>query len=208
MATTPELEVRPGDQADWQDVLAVLGSRGMPGRCACQRYMLARGESFAAVPDEVRRDRLHEQVDPGGCGPTAGLVGYVDGEPVAWCAVEPRAAYSGLVRNHGVAWAGRDERRDDPDVWAVTCFVTRTGHRRRGLASAMVPAAVAHAAAAGARVVEGYPMTTTDAITVELHPGTEAMFTRAGFEVVARPTRRRAVVRRVLAGPDGLHEPG
>ena len=69
----------------------------------------------------------------------------------------------------------------------------------------MVPPAAAHAAAHGARVVEGYPMAPAEAITVELHPGVESMFTAAGFAVVARPTARRAVVRWVVedVGPAG-----
>jgi hypothetical protein len=36
-----------------------------------------------------------------------------------------------------VVWAGRDEDRDDDSVWAVTCFVTRTGFRRRGISAAL-----------------------------------------------------------------------
>ena len=200
MTSPAELVVRPGHEVPWEDVVAVFGSRGMPGRCGCQRYKLARGETFAAVPDEVRMGRLREQLaaDADDDDVTAGLVGYLDGEPVVWCAVQPRPAYCGLVRNRGVAWAGREEDREDPDVWAITCFVTRAGRRRRGFATAMVPHAVSHASAHGARVIEGYPMTTAEAITVELHPGVEAMFTSAGFAVVARPTARRAVVQRVV----------
>ena len=200
MVTPSDVVARAGAEAPWDDLLQVFGTRGMPGRCGCQRYKLARGESFDGVPDDVRMDRLREQLvgAPDGA-PPAGLVGYLDGEPVAWCAVQPRTAYCGLIRNHGVAWTDRDERRDDAAVWAVTCFVTRTGYRRRGLASAMVPAAVAHARAAGARVLEGYPMTTGQAINVEMHPGTLRMFTESGFRVVTRPTRRRAVVRLTVA---------
>ena len=108
MTSPTGLDVRPGDQVPWADLVALFGPRGMPGRCGCQRYKLDRGESFAAVPDEVRMDRLREQLDPGPDAATAGLVGYLDGEPVTWCAVEPRRAYRGLVRNRGVAWVGRE----------------------------------------------------------------------------------------------------
>jgi hypothetical protein len=47
----------------------------------------------------------------------------------------------------------------------------------------------------GARAIEGYPMTTTNAISEELHVGTAGMFAQAGFVEVSRPTPRRAVVR-------------
>jgi hypothetical protein len=47
-------------------------------------------------------------------------------------------------------------------------------------------------------VLEGYPITTKDVITEELHVGTVGMFSDAGFVEVSRPTARRAVMRVVL----------
>lgn len=47
----------------------------------------------------------------------------------------------------------------------------------------------------GARAIEGYPMTTKNAILEELHVGTEASFADAGFIEVSRPTLRRVVMR-------------
>jgi hypothetical protein len=35
---------------------------------------------------------------------TSGLVAYLDGEPVGWCAVEPRTAYPRMLRNNRVPW--------------------------------------------------------------------------------------------------------
>jgi hypothetical protein len=40
-----------------------------------------------------------------------------------------------------------------------------------------------------------FPMTTKNVILEELHVGTEAVFTDAGFTEVSRPTLRRAVMR-------------
>ena len=47
----------------------------------------------------------------------------------------------------------------------------------------------------GARAVEAYPMTTTEALLGELHVGTHGMFAAAGFTEVGRPSIRRAVMR-------------
>lgn len=77
----------------------------------------------------------------------------------------------------------------------MTCFVTRAGFRRRGVSRALARAAVDFARVRGARVVEGYPMTTTNAILEELHVGTRDIFADAGFVEVSRPTLRRAVMR-------------
>ena len=190
------ITVRPADEAGWDDLAAVFGGRGPGARCWCQREKLARGEAFGHHPPEVRAARLRDQADPGGPGPTTGLVGYVDGEPAGWCAVEPRAAYEGMLRNSSkAAWVGRDEDRTEPGVWAVTCFLVRAPHRRQGVATALTAAAVEHARAHGARRLEAYPMTTTrTALLEELHVGTVGMFTRAGFSEVHRPSLRRAVV--------------
>jgi GNAT superfamily N-acetyltransferase len=175
----------------------VLGPRGQASRCQCQRYKLRRRESFAGFPAEERAARLREQTDCGNpdSGTTSGLVAYLDGEPVGWCAVEPRNAYEGLVRNNRVPWEGRAEDRADDSVWAVTCLFTRAGFRKRGVSRALTRAAVDFARERGARSVEGYPMTTTDVILEELHVGTEQVFSAAGFTEVSRPTSRRVVMR-------------
>lgn len=155
------------------------------------------GESWASVgPDELSF-RLRQQTD---CGharadATSGLVAFLDADPVGWCAVEPRTEYARLLRNNRVPWDGRNEDKADGGVWAVTCFVTRTGFRKRGIASALTRAAADFAEQRGARAVEGYPMTTKEVILGELHVGTVGMFARAGFTEVSRPTLRRVVMR-------------
>ena len=73
---------------------------------------------------------------------TTGLVAYLDGEPVGWCAVKPRTAYPGLLRVYRVPWEGRAEDKSDESVWAVTCVFTRAGYRRREISRALVRAAV------------------------------------------------------------------
>jgi hypothetical protein len=56
-------------------------------------------------------------------------------------------------------------------------------------------AAVAFARGRGARAIEGYPMTTRNAILEELHVGTAAVYAGAGLIEIGRPTTRRAVMR-------------
>ena len=131
-------------------------------------------------------------------GTTSGLVAYLDGEPVGWCAVEPRTAYPRLLLKTRVPWAGREEDKTDDSVWAVTCFVTRAGFRRRGISRALVRAAVDFARERGARALEGYPMLTEpgqELMLGELHVGSRSSFADAGFIEVGRPTLRRVVMR-------------
>jgi GNAT superfamily N-acetyltransferase len=189
--------VVPANEASWADLQTVFGTRGPASRCPCQRFKLARRESFASFPAEERAHRLREQTD---CGhresdKTSGLVAYLDGEPVGWCAVESRTAFGGLLRNNRVPWADRTEDKTDDSVWAVTCLFTRAGFRKRGVSRALAHAAVDFARERGARALEGYPMTTKNVLLEELHPGTEGVFADAGFTEVTRPTQRRVVMR-------------
>jgi GNAT superfamily N-acetyltransferase len=158
---------------------------------------MAPRESWANVGAEQHAFRLRTQTR---CGhreseTTSGLVAYLDGEPVGWCAVEPRTAYPRMLRNNRVPWEGRSEDTADSSVWTVTCFVTRTGFRRQGIAYALARAAVEFARQRGARAVEGYPMITKNALLGELHVGTRGVFTAAGFTEVSQPGVRRVVMR-------------
>ncbi len=193
------LSVVPANEASWEDLQAVLGTRGDPFRCQCQRYKMRPGEAWASFPVEERADRLRTQT---GCGhpdkDTTGLVAYLDGEPVGWCAVEARSAYPRLRSKCRVPWDGRSEDKADASVWAVTCFVTRAGFRRRGVSRALARAAVDFARERGARALEGYPMLTEPGKEItwgELHVGSRSIFAAAGFAEVSRPTLRRVVMR-------------
>jgi GNAT superfamily N-acetyltransferase len=199
-ATATTTRIVPANEASWEDIQAVFGTRGPAALCQCQRFKLQPKESFGSTPVEERAFRLREQTccgDPS-AGTTSGLVAYSGGEPVGWCAVEPRTAYPGLLRVFKVPWAGRDENKADAGVWAVTCIFTRAGFRRRGIGYALVGATVDFARHRGARALEGYPMLIEpgqDITWGELHVGTRGMFEAAGFAEASHPTPRRVVMR-------------
>ena len=194
------LRIVPANEASFEDLQTVFGSRGSAADCQCQRYKLQPREAFAKFPVEERAHRLRTQTE---CGhpkskTTSGLVAYLDGEPVGWCAVEPRTAYPGLIRNSPVPWKGRTEDKTDDSVWAVTCVFARAGSRRRGIGYGLARAAVDFARERGARALEAYPLLTKpgDDITWgELNVGTRSMFGAAGLAQVSHPTKRRVVMR-------------
>ena len=196
-AREPAISIVPANEASWEDLQTIFGTRGTASKCQCQRYKLRPRESFGSFPVEERAHRLRGQAD---CGhpeseTTSGLVAYLDDEPVGWCAVEPRTEYEGLLRNNRVPWAARAEDKADDSVWAVTCLFTRAGFRKRGISRVLARAAVDFARERGARAIEGYPITTKNVILEELHVGTEGVFADAGFTEVSRPTLRRVVMR-------------
>ena len=195
-----DLRVVPANEAGWEDLQTVFGTRGDPVRCPCQRFKMSPGESWRSVGREGLAHRLRAQTDCGhsAAPSTSGLVAYLEDEPVGWCAVEPRAHYPRLLLKTRVPWEGRSEDKSDETVWAVTCFVTRAGFRRRGVMYALALATVDFARDRGARALEGYPMLTQpgqDVAWGELHVGSRSVFEAAGFREVSHPTPRRVVMR-------------
>ena len=193
------ITVVPANQASWEDLRTVFG-RSDASRCNCQRWKVGRYE-WTPMPIEERAELLRAET---GCGDpaaptTSGLVAYLDGEPVGWCAVEPRTAYELLLTNRSpVPWKGRDEDRADGSVWAVTCFFTRVGFRHRGVSAALAAAAVDFARERGARAIEGYPMITQSGKEItwgEMFVGSRNAFADAGYQEVSHPTLRRVVMR-------------
>lgn len=198
-----DVRVVPANEASWEDLQAVFG-RGAAAKCQCQRIKLG-DHDWYAMPVEERAHRLREETD---CGhpeadASSGMVAYLNGQPVGWVAVEPRANYRRL-RGSSVPWAGRSEDPQDPDVWAIVCFAIRPGFRGQGHTRALAKAAVEYARARGAKAVEGYPMVPKRGQNVswgEMNVGSRTTFLAAGFREVAHPTARRVVMRLDLDQP-------
>lgn len=192
-----EFTVVPANQAAWEDLQAVLGPSDA-GHCQCQRFKVD-GWIWRDSTQEGRVAALRAQAacgDPDATA-TSGLVGYLEGEPVAWAAVEPRTAYVKL-RTSRIPWSGRDEDPDDDQVWVVTCLIVRKGYRGRGLTYPLARATIGYAREQGARALEAYPMITRPGKVItwgELHVGARQVFEEAGFVQVSHPTKRRVVMR-------------
>ena len=200
MTPSAALSIVPANEASFDDLKAIFGTRGEAAICWCQRYKLKPREAFKHWPSEVRAERLRRETHCGNrrAKTTSGLVAYLDREPVGWCAVEPRSNYEGLARVYRVPWQGRDEDKSDASVWAVTCVFVRAGYRRRGVSYSLARAAVEYARARGARALEAYPMITQAGEEItwgELHVGSRGIFAEAGFKEVSHPTPRRVVMR-------------
>jgi GNAT superfamily N-acetyltransferase len=210
----PAISVVPANRGSWDDLQTVFGERGEAHRCQCQWFKVPAAE-WRALGLGDRAERLRGQTDCGAAesGSSSGLVAYLEDEPVGWCAIEPRTSYPRLL-NSRVPWSGREESKDDAGVWAVTCFVTRTGYRRRGVSRALAAAAVDYAKQGGARAIEGYPIVVRPGQEFswgELYVGSRGIFADAGFREVSRPTERRVVMRLELielCAPESAGAPG
>jgi GNAT superfamily N-acetyltransferase len=176
----------------WDDVAAVMGTRGDPSRCWCQYFRSETGP-FVIEDRDGNREAMRRQLTTAEV--PHGLIAYEGERPVGWCAVAPRADYP-RIEHMRVPQATPAE----PGTWSVTCFVVRVGHRRSGVAEALLEAAVDFAGRHGATTLEAYPfdLSVRGTSAASLFVGTLSMFERAGFAEVARPFPARPVVRLTL----------
>jgi GNAT superfamily N-acetyltransferase len=182
-----DLRIEPVTAERWPDLVAVFGERGEASRCWCAYFRMPRRE-WESAPVTERRDLLHGVV---AAGREPGLVAYVADEPLGWVSVAPRADFLPHLERTRVLRPAPGE-----GVWSVLCFVVKPGHRRRGVAAALLRAAVDFARARGARAVEGHPIDDTrrQVHAMEAYVGVASMFARAGFTEIdrrgARPVYR------------------
>lgn len=120
-----------------------------------------------------------------------GLLAYIEGHPVGWCAVAPREEYGRISRSPTLGPI------DDKPAWSVVCFYVDRKYRRKGVSQVLLQAAVDHAAKHGARLVEGYPVDPRDGRLPggDAYTGVVRMFLEAGFKEAARRTRNRPIMR-------------
>lgn len=190
------VRVRPATGQRWDDIVSVFGRRGDdPSWCWCRLFLHpAARESAAAGPGQDNRDALRQEV--AGAAVPPGLLAYVEGRPVGWTRVGPRANFPRVSGNRALAKV----LPDDPGSWWVTCFAVDSRYRRTGVGSALLAAAVEFAREHGATAVEGHPVDVAALSAARVHgsaiyTGTMPMFASAGFTEIARTYRSRPVMR-------------
>lgn len=174
--------VKPVTKATWPDLEALFEGKGGPSYCWCMPFRKMENRAKASNGD--RKAALRTRVDK---RTPIGLVGYVDGEPVAWCSVAPRESFVRLLD---------DQDDSENGVWSVTCFFVRRDHRKSGLSAKMLEAATRLAKKRGATALEGYPV--DPASPSYRFMGFLQLFDVQGFAETGRAGSRRHVVRKEL----------
>jgi GNAT superfamily N-acetyltransferase len=183
-----KLTIRPLTPDLWPALEDLFGKAGASNGCWCMYWRI--GSAYGKRPREKNRADFRRVVKR---GPPPGLLAFDGDRAVGWCQLTPRAALPYL-----------DSRRllapvDEVPVWSVSCFYVRRGYRNRGVASALIAAAVKVARRARAPALEAYPIDTDQPTsTSNLYTGTASTFARAGFETVARRAPHRPIMRHAL----------
>lgn len=189
-------ETHPLTPDRFEDFADVINPRRRATHCWCLSHRL-RAQDIEELGEGDREQamrRLCERENP------PGVVTYVDGTPVGWCNIGPRAEIPRLARSTLI------RPLDDVPVWSIVCVVVRSGHRRSGVTAPLIAGAVQYAASRGAPAVEAYPVDPEGRMdTTMAFVGTRSMFERAGFEVVGTTKTvasgmPRVIMRHTLSG--------
>ncbi len=172
------MKIVPATEATWDALEDLFARRGGGDArfCWCLWWRV-RAKDFAASSPARNRDALRGLVVS---GPPPGLLALEDGRAIGWVGLGPRHHFERLERSRVIP------RSEGPAPWVVVCFVVAADARGRGVATALLAAAVEHARAAGAAAVEGYPVDPAAASggrvsETSAFVGTRSMFQRAGF---------------------------
>src|SRR5690606_28396708 len=113
-----KLTTKPVTKARWGDLEALFESKGAPSYCWCMPFRPIENRTEASNADRKRalKGFVTRRVP-------IGLVGYLEGQPVAWCSVGPRASFVPL---------SKDQDETEKGVWSVTCFFILRSHRKQG----------------------------------------------------------------------------
>lgn len=179
-----DLTFREVDRSTWLDFERLFESRGAPSHCWCMPWREMPAEDRKSGGGAARKAAIRQRVDEGA---PIGILGYVEGEPVAWCSIAPRTT-------HRKGLGGLEAPGEDPGkVWSLTCFFVSRPYRGRGVARQLVNAALEHARSNGGSVMEAYPV--DHGSPSYRFMGFVDMFRDMGFEQVGTAGTRRYVVR-------------
>jgi GNAT superfamily N-acetyltransferase len=177
------LTCRPLTPSRFADLEELFGPNGAVEGCWCMYWRRA-GRHWSDNDENHRRLALRA-----GERPAPGLVGYTEGRAVGWVQVGRRSEFARIEQSRNLGPV------DDLPAWCVNCFYIHRSVRRRGVAGALLDAAVVFARDRGAALLEGYPVDRAGASGGDLYTGTPGLFRRAGFVEVARRHPSRPIVR-------------
>lgn len=185
-----EITVVPATPDRWAHIELLFGPNGTSAGCWCM-WNRQSAREFEEQRGNPNRDALKDLVEG---DRVPGLLAYLDGEPAGWVSLAPREEFGRIQRSRVT------KPVDETPVWSIVCFVIARRLRRQGIASALLDAAVDHAASRGAQAVEGYPVEPRRGEMPDFYAwmGLAEMFQKAGFVEIARRSETRPLFRKVL----------
>jgi GNAT superfamily N-acetyltransferase len=199
MESAGPFAITPVVPDDVPALIALMERDGNP--CFCRYWHFAgtnkEWEARCGLDAQANAAELRAAIEQGR-DDGRGLVARVAGDPrriVGWMKLVPRRTLTKLLAR--VPYRDLDDPSRPPaDTLAIGCFVVDPELRRRGIARALVEAALRIASSWGASFVEAYPRVSEQPLhDGEAWMGPHALFPQLGFEV-ARESPQYPVLRR------------
>lgn len=184
------LSFRPLTPDTWTNLENLFGPKGACAGCWCMWFRLKRSE-WESQKGEGNRKAMKAIVDS---GRVAGILGYQNDQPLAWCSIGPRDEFPLLARSRIL------KPIDDQPVWSIVCLFLHKSIRRAGMAAGVVTAAIDYAKRQGAKMVEAYPIDTpNENYPVAFAPtGFYSTYKKTGFTECKRRSDTRPIMRYLI----------
>jgi GNAT superfamily N-acetyltransferase len=182
------LRVEPLTTRNWNKFVSLFGEKGACGNCWCMYYRLGNSEFREGKAEDGNKNAMKEIVKQ---GKPAGLIGFIEEQPIAWCAFAPREDIIRLENSRG------HRRVDDKAVWSIPCLFIDKNFQRSGISAELLKCAVQYARENGIEIIEAYPGIPTQEKTPDsfIWFGLLKSFENAGFEIIDRTSKNRPMVR-------------
>jgi GNAT superfamily N-acetyltransferase len=178
----------------WPALEALFGPRGACAGCWCMWWRVEHGGALWKKTHGAPAKRQFKKLVTS--GKAHGILAFAGDRAVGWCAFGPREDFPRLdtVRAY--------KQTEKPvGLWSINCFFIDKDHRRRGVARALLAAALAACKRHGARVIEGYPVAANKKLGATLAwTGPRNIFDERGFREVPTPPTSKPLVRLRLRG--------
>ncbi|WP_246805053.1 GNAT family N-acetyltransferase [Mesorhizobium mediterraneum] len=121
-------EVTRSTRADFENLFEQAGG---PKYCWCMAWRNL--DNREHVSNDERKRSMMALIE---AGTPVGTVAHAEGKTVGWCSIAPRETYRRLSRHQDDSETG---------IWSIVCFYVPRALRSRGLATALLDAAIDHA---------------------------------------------------------------
>jgi GNAT superfamily N-acetyltransferase len=175
------------DITHWEDFEELLGERGGCGGCWCMSWRLKMAE-FEKQKGELNKLNMKYLVEN---NEDIGVIVYIDGNPIGWCASAPREKFVRLENSRIL------KRIDNEPVWSITCLFLSKAYRRKGISVEVIKAVINYCKLKGANIIEAYPVIPYENKIPDafLWTGIPSSFEKAGFVIVEKRSKWKWMMR-------------
>ncbi|MBI5021992.1 MAG: GNAT family N-acetyltransferase [Ignavibacteriales bacterium] len=174
----------------WKDFETLFGDRGACGGCWCMSWRLSRAD-FEKKKGDGNKRAIKKLVDK---NEQIGVISYLNGKPIGWCAVAPREKYIKLEDSRVL------KRIDNEPVWSITCFFLAKEFRCKGYSVELLKGVIGICKKKKVKILEAYPILpySDNMPAAFAWTGFLSSFKKAGFRIAKRWSEARPIMRYYL----------